>query len=69
MKCSQEKCNNEATCRVFWPGKPPLLSCKRCAEKARAFGEAIECYIHVEWLTPDQVLQMEETPRTERSEG
>jgi len=32
MKCNQVDCNNVATHRVFWPGTPPLATCKEHSE-------------------------------------
>lgn len=47
-KCIQENCDEQASVRVFWPGREPMDMCVACAEKARGVGLAIGCYIHME---------------------
>lgn len=41
-------CQNEATQKVFWPGRPPIRFCDQCAENARHIGDVMGCYIHTE---------------------
>lgn len=62
-KCSQENCTDDASARVFWPGREPNYSCAIHALKAQQVGAAIGCYIHAEVLTPDVVRGDTEEPK------
>lgn len=55
MKCCQEGCDDPATWRVFWPGKPPLGMCDPHKEKAQAITAAMGFAVHAEPLTPAQL--------------
>ncbi len=55
-KCSQENCDDDATARVFWPGREPICCCTIHTMKAQGVGQAIGTYIHAEILKPEDVL-------------
>ena len=57
MICNQDNCVEPATHRVFWPGREPGVSCEKHAQKAQAVGRAMGCYIHIEVLTPEQMVR------------
>ena len=50
-KCEQQGCTDDATARVFWPGRKPLLSCTIHTIKAQQLGQIMGCYIHAERLS------------------
>ena len=49
-KCSQEGCEDDATARVFWPGREPSYMCTLHTIKAQQVGQVVGCYIHAEVL-------------------
>lgn len=50
MRCSQEKCENIATHRMFWPGREPMYICYTCLSKAQMIATTMGFYLHTEKL-------------------
>ena len=46
-------CDEPASYRIFWPGKPPTYICEPHAEKGKAIANAIGCYVHFEPVDDD----------------
>src|SRR5216117_1035684 len=51
MKCCQQDCTDEATHKVFWPGREILVMCQLDKIKAQALAAAMGCFIYTEELT------------------
>lgn len=49
-KCQSNDCDRPANTRVFWPGRPPMLTCIPCAARAQRIGDAMGSHIGVEEL-------------------
>lgn len=47
-ECEQAICKGTASHRVFWPGRPPLLVCDPCKDKALGVGQAIGLFVYTE---------------------
>jgi hypothetical protein len=49
MKCQQQNCNEDATHKVYWPGKPePLLMCARHKRVSEYLADAMGMNLCVE---------------------
>lgn len=49
-KCKQHGCNNDAACKIYWPGQDVLLSCGECASKALGLASSMGFLLVVEKL-------------------
>jgi hypothetical protein len=45
---SERECGEEATSRIYWPGRDPLLCCPKHSAKALRVAEAMGLYVHSE---------------------
>ena len=45
---SNERCENMATIRRFWPGKEPDLVCVDHAQNSKRIAEAMSFHLHLE---------------------
>lgn len=50
VSCSSNNCDDDATQRVFWPGKEPLPMCYKHVQGAINVSNAMGFYLHVEQL-------------------
>ena len=53
--CVQNKCLEEATVRIFWPGKEPQGMCFNCAAQAKHIMGSMGSYLHTEPFKAHQV--------------
>ena len=53
--CESNGCENEATDRVFWPGKEPLAMCNVCKDRALLIADALGMHLHTEAIVRDAV--------------
>lgn len=49
VMCGSVTCQQPATLRMFWPGRPPQPTCAACLQRARGVAEVMGFYLHAEF--------------------